>query len=418
MDQFLLTLFFFARPIMFIDTGIVAGGLNFFEMVTIIFSLVLALLALWHTITGRPKAISLTEWLIVAFTFWCTATLLIYPEHSNFKTYVKFVLPLVTFMILKRILTNRTQYLNLLKWMIIGFSIPIVLSSIWTLLGRGIGQEIYWTGLVRYQGVYADIHNMGHCMGFLIMLCAMYTTLHRTILNQGTSLRTYFFLFILGALALFCLYMSQTRTVYFGLLLFFFIALFLYNRAQLIIFSGTILLGVILFAPLLSKIFYDIVDASKGKKMEMAGSGRPHIWKHNLEIYASLPLDRQIAGVGIGNTLLGNGEQFTQRTKISIDNVWNSHNDILEVLMETGAIGLLLWLALMVTILVKILTWEGQERWIFFSFFVSVLLMNFLSNSYVSRFGLAQMYFMVLSYFEISKTSSGLTYTRDQRLFV
>jgi O-antigen ligase len=404
MDQALLTLFFFARPILFIDTRLVLGGINFFEFATIGFSFILALLALWHTVSGNTRSLSLAEWLAIAFIIWCTTTLVVYPESSNFKTYVKFVLPLLTYIALKRILSSHLQFLHLLRWMIVGFAVPVILSVVWTIFGRGVGQEIYWTGLVRYQGVYADIHSMGHCMGFLIMLCVMYFTLHKVHLKKSLSFSVCTAILGLSLLSLYCLYMSQTRTVYLGLLVFFLLFLLFYNRTQLVLFIGTIFIGAILLSPLISKIFYDVVDAAKGKKVEMAGSGRPYIWKHNLQIFKSLPIDRQLAGVGIGNTLVGDGEQFTERTKISIENVWNSHNDFLEVLMETGAVGLLLWISLTVVVLLTILKWEGPEKWVFLSFFVAVFLMNFLSNSYISRFGLAQMYFMVLSYFEIPRS--------------
>ena len=386
---------------MFIETGLNVGGLNFFELLTIAFSLLLAGLALWHSITGNFDRLSLTEWISVAFVAWCTVAVLVYPENSNFKTFVKFVFPLVTFMVLKRIILTREQYLSLIRWMIKGFAVPVALSGIWTVLGRGIGQEIYWTGLVRYQGVYADIHHMGHCMGFLIMLCVIYTTLNRSLTGSRVSLVSYIGLTAISVVALFCLYKSQTRTVYFGLLVFFVLVFLFYNRSQLLIFVSVLVCGAILFAPLLSTIFYDFVDAAQGKKVEMAGSGRPYIWKHNLEIFSSLPLDKQLAGVGIGNTLMGDGEQFTQRTKISIDNVWNSHNDFLELLMETGAIGLILWAALMCSIVVKILQFNGSEKWAFFAAFAAIFLMNCMSNSYISRFGLAQMFFMLFCYFEI-----------------
>jgi len=134
---------------------------------------------------------------------------------------------------------------------------------------------------------------------------------------------------------------------------------------------------------------YDKVKTGVWDEGEL-GSGRPKIWKHNLDIFWSMPIDRQLAGAGIGNK----GVSGT-------DGVVDSHNDYLEMMMNTGIVGLLLYLTMQLLMLHKILRLPGREKHVFLGVFMAVVLMNFSSNSYITRAALAQMLFLVLAYIEL-----------------
>jgi O-antigen ligase len=140
------------------------------------------------------------------------------------------------------------------------------------------------------------------------------------------------------------------------------------------------------------------------------------IWSHNLAIFAKLPIDRQLAGVGIGN-FMGNSfaADIQASSKLTMNHVWNSHNDFLEMLMEIGIIGLLLTLVLYVAIGRAILRLPGKGRHGFLALFLAVVVMNILSNSYIARFGLAQMFFMLLVYIEQPGSQTGLV-DKEQRV--
>jgi O-antigen ligase len=403
MDHFLLTLFYFARPIMFIEAGVRFGDFNFFELVTMLFSAVLAVVALVNVIAGRSQSTSGTEWFVFAFVLWCSVVGFLYPQEADFKAYVKFVLPLATFVILRRALSGRSQYVGLLGWQIMGFALPVTLSTLLIYRGESLAQKIYWTGLERYHGAYLEVHTMGHNMGFLIMLAAVYVVMKKATDARAAPLGVHRWvgLSMLGILALYCLYNGQVRTVYAGLLVFFGLALLAYSRKALLILGGLLLASVLVFGALYKTVFFDVVQVAKGEKgLESAGSGRPSIWRHNLTIYESLPFDRQMGGVGVGNFVTGQGEQFL-RDKISIDNVWSSHNDYLDVLMQTGAVGFVLFALMQLSLLRSILLLPGRERYVFLALFCAVALMNLLSNSYITRFGLGQMFYMVMAYAEL-----------------
>lgn len=81
--------------------------------------------------------------------------------------------------------------------------------------------------------------------------------------------------------------------------------------------------------------------------------------------------------------------------------VWNSHNDFLEVMMQTGLIGLLIYLMMQFCIYSKIRQLKGKELYVFLALFYAVNFMNFISNSYVSRFGLGQIFYAVLAFIEL-----------------
>lgn len=422
MGEILISIFYLARPIMSAETSFRVVGLNFFEAITILFTLLLMVIALTNMVNGKKRELSGIETVMLIFIVWCTFITIMYYESANIKTYVKWILPLITYIVMKRTIKSKEQYIKLIYLLILGYVIPIVWNFIVIFQGEGLESVIFWTGLERYSGIYNNIHTNGHSMGFFVMLLTTYF-----VLMKGTSKNIISFkhaiLFVMALLALYCLYKSQTRTVYVGLLAFFMIWLYRNNKKLLMLFSIVFVVTLLAFAPLLKTVFFDVLEAVEGKRdIEDAGSGRPYIWKHNLNIYKNLSIDRQIAGVGIGNTATHvGGTGSVSGTK---DVVWNSHNDYLEALMETGAVGFLLQLTLYFLIYKRIKRISTKEAAVYEGMFLAIVLMNILSNSYISRFGLAQIFFMVMVYIElpsaakdkIMKVNSKLKVTDNPRI--
>src|SRR5690606_22132336 len=84
------------------------------------------------------------------------------------------------------------------------------------------------------------------------------------------------------------------------------------------------------------------------------GSDRPRYWLNDLMVFADLPLDRKLAGVGIGAI-----------AEHSIGPRLYGHNDWLQILTQTGLVGLVLFLALQVAVLRRILRSHAEERPLF-----------------------------------------------------
>ena len=407
MEAFLLGLFYLARPMMSTDVGISISGLNFFEALTILFTFVLAIIAIVTAFRGGVRiSLSGTEYWMLVFTLWATLLSIFYYEISDLKTYVKWVLPLVTFIILKRAIRTDKQFKNLVGLMLIGYLIPITLSTVLIAKGVQIGSEVYWTGLERYHGAYATIHDMGHNMTLLFVSMTIFILVSRSVSAKRKKsiiiTRNILFAFM-GVMAAYCLYKAQVRTAYIGIFIFIVVFLYFYSKKSLVLFGGVFVASLIFFGAIYYTIFFDVVESFKGERAASeAGSGRLEIWAHNWDVYMSLPLHRKITGVGIGNKL-GTATWIDPDTR---ERAYDSHNDWFQVFMATGPIGLIFMIGVFVSLFKSILRIPGQERYAYMAFFISVVVMNAASNSYFTRFPLAQMFYMLMVYAELTRHKS------------
>jgi O-antigen ligase len=104
-----------------------------------------------------------------------------------------------------------------------------------------------------------------------------------------------------------------------------------------------------------------------------------------------LPLTKKLLGVGLGNEL--------KRFPGTISIMWaGSHNDYLSLTIMTGIIGLLLYLMIYGSVFFLLLSAPlSQEIRLFGIFvFISVIVMNFVSNSYIVCFQMAQLLWFLI----------------------
>ncbi len=394
----LLFMFFFFRPIMFVDIGWLVFGLNVTEVFAIFASGILVIAFILRAIATKTINISVVDFFLFSFVLWVWFVYLLYIDRSNIKDAAKFVLPFITYFVLKNVITTTKEYAHYIKLMLIGYSIPILASTFLIVQGKGLYRVLYWNNLFRYSGVYVNPHNLGHCMSLYLMtlvlfavICAQHEELIPIIKQR------FFFVFscMISVFALYCLYKSYVRTCFFGFMLFIYYYLFRVNKKLLAFLSLVMGVILILSAAVVYTIFFDMVDAVKGPDKSQFGSGRPLIWKHNIEAYASQPLDGILAGVGVGNI----NAHINLRLKSG--DVLNSHNDFLDVLTQTGLVGFFLFMGFQFCLFQKIRQLEGRERYVFLALFLTVTFVNFVSNSYVTRFGLGQMFYALLAYIEL-----------------
>ncbi len=397
MEVFIIKMAAFLRPLFFIEIE----QENFFDLAAIGIFLVLAIAFLSNTALRQSIRITAVDFIIFFFTAWSLICYLIYFEKGNIRELAKLIIPLLTYVVAKNILRDKTQYQAMLGWMIAGFVVPVILSALLIASGKGIevigpSKNInYWTGIARWQGVYAGAHNLGHNMVFLFFLMTVYLHVARTASTGGPqpfALGKRVLFLVLGTAALYSLLMSQVRTTILGLLVFLTYYLYVFNKRLLLLGGVTVVVVFAVMLPVIKPfLFPDIVMMEKeGGSIESFGSGRPSIWADNLAYFSALPLDRQLAGIGVGNN---------EASPQGLD----SHNDYLYVLVGTGIVGFLLFVMLQMALLRAILKLEGRDRYVYLSIFAAVFVMSFVSNSYVSRFGLAQMYYLLLAYVEMPK---------------
>jgi len=179
-----------------------------------------------------------------------------------------------------------------------------------------------------------------------------------------------------------------------GALIFWSIYLWSVNKKWflILIFTG-IVLGAVYYSNMQNLVLQDNHAHKKVDRLNVASSGRIELWRHNINVFGELPLHMKLLGVGIGNEW-----KKVQKTQTV---VVGSHNDFLQVLMMQGIIGLFLYLWLYGILMLKILFSEVNKhiKIIFVGFLVAVLVMNFVSNSYIARFQMAQLFWLFMGLF-------------------
>lgn len=396
----------FTRPLSYFDTGLSVGSFSAYELnslVAIVLTLVLGVLAL----LGTRRGFDSIDIMVLVYTAWCVSIYLLMWPVASLSVSIKLVFPPITFVIFRRLIKNKHQYLRVILALALGFSIPVFVSAFMSANGLGIGKETYWTGLIRYQGIYSGIHEMGHNMGMAVFVVIMWygiltnrpeSNLRISNEERPHTLFAGFLVFLMLA-AGFNLFMSSVRTVYVGVLLFL-VCVFMRYGKKVLVFA--VIAGATFFflqLDVLKQQFFDIIEVYQGdRELIMAGSGRLFIWTHNLQIFAELPFVNKMTGVGIGNYadgLLTNQGIFGE--KAIVEGVWNSHNDILSSLMETGAIGTIFLGTLYFMLYRNIKKLPRSYRYFFLGLFWATMVMHFLSNSYLMRFGLWQTFFIIMS---------------------
>lgn len=392
MDATLIKAFALLRPATSIE---VAEDL--FDMLGAALFLIMGAVFLANSATRKKISLSAIDGAVMAFGGWCVAIFLIYFEVAQLRSLVKLLVPLLSFTIAKNVIRNESEYRSVLFWMIVGFSIPVTLSVILIATGGGVGYVNYWTGIPRWKGAYANTHNFGHSMTLMILVLTLYVALLRQ--DEGSEARRRLFVrfsaLTLGGLGLFCLYMSQVRSAIMGLLVFMAVYLFYVNRRLMILLGGGIAISAVLLLPYWVPVLLPDVATWQSDDISDIGSGRLTYWAHNLGLFSRLPVDQQIAGVGIGN--------LAQTMYAHEEEALDSHNDWLDVLMQTGLVGLALFAWLQLLILRAILRLPQQRKYFFLAMFVAVNVMMFVSNSYLWRIQVGHLYFVVLAFVELER---------------
>jgi O-antigen ligase len=363
-----------------------------------LFGLLLAAV-LMHGAVRKSLRISAVDLLAIALSFWCVAVYLIYFETSKSSEVIKMVIPLLSYTVVKNVVKDRREYIRLVKWMIVGFSLPTVLSAVLIMIGSPTALDVvnYWTQIARWEGVYTHPHNLGLSMTLFISVLILYVIMRETVAAEKQTSSRYFentVLVLLGIVALYCLYKSQVRTAVVGLLTFLAVYWYAENKRLMLIGTAVIAVVAIVTASYWLEAFNPELGAvAQGKELATTdiGSGRVGFWLHDLTVYAGLPLDQQLAGAAIGAD-----RAASEGTELL------GHNDWLDVLTRTGLVGFVLFLSLQIAILRAILRMQGRERYAFMAMFVAVTIMMGVSNAVVWRIQVSHLYYILYAYIEIS----------------
>lgn len=328
----------------------------------------------------------------VAFAFWALAGWVSYYEEARFSELLKLVLPVLSYTVVKNIVPDRASYRRVVLWILVGFAIPTLVSAALIVAKHPTAVDMvnYWTEVTRWKGVYTHSHNLGHSMTLFLMAMVLYVSL-RDARDERWRLGANAVLVALGAVALFCLFMSQVRSAVLGLVVF--LALYTFFARRRLFLLGTAAAALLVVATLpywFAAMFPEFEVSRPGAEVDVLdlGSGRPRFWLNDLEIYAGLPVDQKLLGLGTGAGF-ADGEQLL------------GHNDWLGLLTQTGLIGVLLFLGLQLAILRAILRLPASERYFFLALFAAVNVMMAVSNSYAWRIQVSQLYYILLAFIEV-----------------
>ncbi len=375
---FFLGIFLFFRPLSVSFHHI--GSVSILDLFGIAASFLILMGLLINLKWLRLDALSLV---IVFFMLYCMTSLL---WGSEIKDTVKTLLAFLPFFLTKTV-ADRNNSPDLLWILALGYLIPTAGSLV--MMATGMSQTMV-TGsmVVRDAGLSSGVHTLGHLMLFFSFVFALFALCAP---DRKIHIR---FLFLVLLASLICLFRTYTRTVILGGFCFWFCLLFFWKRKW---FYALLILGVCFSAwqfNTIAKIAtqQDAASNWQQKKVDMntAGSGRLQIWTHNLACFSSLPFTRQILGVGLGKEL--------DVIPGTMSRKWiGSHNDYMSLTITTGLMGLFIYLCIYLTLILTLITArESREyRICCLAMVGAVLVMNFVSNSYIVRFQMAQLFWFI-----------------------
>ena len=410
MEIYIVQILYLFRPILnaeLVDWGLL--GFNFFELLAILLFLALVAAFALGALQKKRNPVSRVEVWAVLLIVWITISYVVHVDISSLSTYAKLVIPLMTYVMLKRILPDRAAHIRLVFLMLIGFLLPLIMSAVMTYQGEGLRSVSYWTGLERYTGVYRGSHSMAHNAGFAMMLTAIYFALRK---GQPVPLRRLEILVLATVFVISSYLMSAAhiRNVYLGVAIFFVVMLYHYDKRVLAFFVLSSVAFLAYSWSTVSLIFFDFLDPPELREGFIpAGSGRLTFWTWALENWRQAPLLNQLTGMGVKIPEVSPTRQPIYDTYFDGTlRPWpDPHSDILFILLSLGLIGLALFVGLFGSILRAILNLRGNERLALLALFVAVIMMNAMSNAYITRFQLAQMFFMVMVYLDLRPVGTG-----------
>ena len=320
---------------------------------------------------------------IISFCLYVVLNLFLW--GLNYKDCIRIILPFSVFFAARSLIRDENDIKKITLYIIIGFLIPIIGSSLLILMKKSLYMTVYWTGVDRYSGMFLKIHSLAHSMLVFLFMVTIWASVDLDESSKSSIMN--YFLFIMVLIAIFNIYKSVTRTVFLGLAVHL-TAYFIGKKQYILIGIGLILVLLFLLATTgWQPLFYDILDPLSGKgEMEQIGSGRIGGWTEILAVFFNSPLERQFIGLEIANK---GGSFFGAE-----------HNDLLSLLVAFGYIGLGMYLLIMAKILfdISLVRFNWAFKLVFFGIIISILGMNLGSNSYLTRFELGQYFCLMLAF--------------------
>lgn len=373
----ILCLFLFFRPITVSFHHI--GSISVLDIFGVASSYLLIMALL---INLRNIRLPLIAYCMLLYVFYC---LLSIAWGSEYRDIVRAIIPFLPFFLVVAAVREPSQVKLLLGALTLGYLLPIIGSTFLILIGKS---DTMVTGsmLERQAGLSSGVHTTGHLMLFFSFLFALYQIVvkDKKLLHQVVMV-----VLLLGSL--FCMYKTYTRTTMLGGLLFWSSYIWFVRRRWFLPFIALLLVVGLLKSGDVQSMVMQKGYHKQQVDLNSASSGREWLWKHNLKLFSELPFESQLLGVGLGKE--------AKPVPGRINMMWaGSHNDYLSLLVTVGVIGLSLYLLMYGVLILELLLsrWGHDLRFFMLSVIGSVLIMNLVSNSYIVRTQMAQLFWFLI----------------------
>ena len=297
----------------------------------------------------------------------------------GFRQGLRFLSPFIPFLLLVVLIRDRKMFLYYLKTnaYVLGVSVILLNAFMLAFVPQGTFSATH-RGMDRTIANFAGWHTFGHFCLVTIFLLSLY-------LLYVSNKKERYFLYIVYFIGCCLVFKSGCRTAYLGLFTFVFVWFLLKKKFLwlLMMVFGVFLLYS--FHGNFRALFSEEIGSHQ-IKYEEVGSGRLGLWERSIKSFMARPLDEKMLGAGPQ-------QMFFMGKRLYAD----AHNDYLAILFQYGFIGLFLFLVFYTELFIKaVRLFKTNIGLLYIAMLISVAVMNFVSNSYIARVGIATIFWPVL----------------------
>jgi O-antigen ligase len=241
-----------------------------------------------------------------------------------------------------------------------------------------------YRGIERAAGFFtgsAGWHGLAHYSLLTIFLISFYKPITTSRIEK--YILSFSFL-----IACYLIFKSGTRTVYLGLISFMFIWFLLKKRYVWLLI---LVIGIYLLFLFNNNFHASLIEFDPHQtNFEEMGSGRGGIWEGFIRIFFMQPWFNILFGTG---TQLVSIESLGLQTFAMAGEGLDAHNDYLLILFQIGIFSLFVFLSFYFSLFIKAIRLiKSDVGKLYIAMLVSVALMNFVSNAYISRINIAMIF--------------------------
>ena len=346
------------------------------------------LLLLILLISFQKIAWNITSLLIIIF---CSYVIMSILWGSQLTFVIKYILPFVVYFAARSFVENEKDVRLLIVLMIVGYAIPVFGSTIIMATGKTSAYLIYGSGMRRMQGLFEGVHTTAHYM-------VSYSFIYALSLSNKDKMNLNFkvFALIIFVLSIFCLWNTYVRSAFLGMLFFWMFYLYKVNKRYLVILVTVLSILGVIYGAVFHSIFWKDDTWDRDTNLKNASSGRTILWKHNYDLFIEMPFYEKILGNGLG-------VEKKYNPNSSEGKIVSSHNDYITIIMTLGIVGFILYFSIIFSIFIEIYRYSKKipERAIYLGILMVFLLTAGVTNGYMVRFGLGQVFWILIGCSEV-----------------